>query len=110
MIRHILVDHARRRRSTKRGGDALRVPLDEVLLEIETGGIEVIALDSALRSLAENDGRKSRLVELRYFGGLSVEETAEILGVSVETAKRDWKMARAWLYTQLADKQTGIKT
>ena len=110
MIRNTLVDHARKRMSSKRGGDALRVPLDEVLLEVETGGIEVVALDTALRSLAEIDGRKSRLVELRYFGGLSVEETAEILGVSVETAKRDWKMARAWLYTQLADKQTGIKT
>jgi RNA polymerase sigma factor (TIGR02999 family) len=109
MIRHTLVDHARRRRSTKRGGDALRVPLDEVLLEVETGGIEVVALDSALRSLAEIDGRKSRVVELRYFGGLSLEETAEILGVSVETAKRDWKMARAWLYTQLAGKQKPVK-
>jgi RNA polymerase sigma factor (TIGR02999 family) len=102
MIRHILVDHARRRRSTKRGGEALRVPLDEVLLEVETGGIEVVSLDIALRSLAEIDGRKSRVVELRYFGGLSLEETAEILEVSVETVKRDWKMARAWLYAQLA--------
>jgi len=101
MIRHTLVDHARRRRSSKRGGDELRVPLDEALLAVETGGIEVIALDSALRSLAEIDDRKSRVVELRYFGGLNVEETAEILGISVETAKRDWKMARAWLYTQL---------
>ena len=109
MIRHILVDHARKRRSSKRGGDELRVPLDEVLLAVETGGIEVVALDSALRSLAEIDDRKSRVVELRYFGGLSVEETAEILGISVETAKRDWKMARAWLYTQLAGKQTGMK-
>jgi RNA polymerase sigma factor (TIGR02999 family) len=105
MIRRILVDHARRRGSTKRGGDAPRVPLDEVLLEVETGGIEVIALDVALRSLAEIDSRKSRIVELRYFGGLSLEETAEILAVSVETVKRDWKMARAWLYTQLAGEQ-----
>ena len=104
MIRHTLVDHARRRLSTKRGGEALRVPLDDVLLQVEMGGIEVLALDSALRSLAEIDGRKSRVVELRYFGGLSLEETAEILSVSVETAKRDWKMARAWLYTQLAGK------
>ena len=110
MIRHTLVDHARRRRSAKRGGDALHVPLDEVLLEVETGGIEVVALDSALRSLAEIDGRKSQVVELRYFGGLNLEETAEILEVSVETAKRDWKMARAWLYTQLAGKQKPIKT
>jgi RNA polymerase sigma factor (TIGR02999 family) len=105
MVRHILVDHARKRRSAKRGGDAPHVPLDEVLLEVETGGIEVVALDSALRSLAQIDGRKSRVVELRYFGGLSLEETAEILEVSVETAKRDWKMARAWLYTQLAGNQ-----
>jgi RNA polymerase sigma factor (TIGR02999 family) len=110
MIRHILVDHARRRKSTKRGGDALRVPLDEVLLEAETGGIDVIALDSALHSLAEMDGRKSRVVELRYFGGLSVVETAQILEVSVETAKRDWKMARAWLYNELAGRQQPIKT
>src|SRR5579862_8680150 len=71
MIRRILVDHARRRWSAKRGGEALRVPLDDVLLEVETGGIEVVALDSALRSLAEIDSRKSRVVELRYFGGLS---------------------------------------
>jgi RNA polymerase sigma factor (TIGR02999 family) len=105
MIRHILVDHARRRRSAKRGGDALHVPLDEVLLGVETGGVEVVALDSALRSLAKIDGRKSRVVELRYFGGLSLEETAKVLGVSPETAKRDWKMARAWLYTQLSGNQ-----
>ncbi len=105
MIRHILVDHVRRRKSTKRGGDAPHVPLDEVLLQVETGGLEVVALDSALRSLAKIDARKSRVVELRYFGGLSLEETAEILGVSPETAKRDWKMARAWLFTQLASKQ-----
>jgi RNA polymerase sigma-70 factor (ECF subfamily) len=105
MIRRILVDHARRRRSAKRGGDELRVPLDDVLVEVEARGIEVIALDSALQSLAQIDSRKSRVVELRYFGGLSVEETAEVLGVSTETAKRDWKIARAWLYTQLTGKQ-----
>ena len=108
MIRHILVDHARRRSSARRGGDAVRVPLDEVLDARETGGIELIALDSALRSLAEIDGRKSRIVELRYFGGLSVEETAEILKVSVETAKRDWKIARAWLYNELAGKTGSV--
>jgi RNA polymerase sigma factor (TIGR02999 family) len=87
MIRYILADHARRRRSTKHGGDAPHVPLDEVLPEVETGGIEVVALDRALQSLARIDARKSRVVELRYFGGLSLEETAEVLGVSVETAK-----------------------
>jgi len=102
MIRRILVDHARRRRSGKRGGDALHVPFDELLLEAEARGIEVLALDEALQSLARMDARKSRVVELRFFGGLSTEETAEVLGVSLETAKRDWKMARAWLFMQLA--------
>jgi RNA polymerase sigma-70 factor (ECF subfamily) len=110
MTRRILVDHARRRMSTKRGGDALQVPLDELLLQVEAAGIEVIALDCALQSLAQIDVRKSRLVELRYFGGLSLEETAEILGVSPETAKRDWKMARAWLFAQLTGKQKPAET
>ncbi len=109
MTRRILVDHARRKRSTKRGGDAPHVPLDEVLITVETDVIDVIALEGALRSLAEIDGRKSRVVELRYFGGLSLEETAEILKISVETAKRDWKMARAWLYGELAGKQNPKK-
>ena len=95
-MRRILVDHSRRRRSAKRGGIALQVPLDEVLLEVEACGIDVIALDDALQLLAQVDERKSRLVELRYFGGLSLDETADVLGVSPETVKRDWKMARAW--------------
>jgi RNA polymerase sigma-70 factor, ECF subfamily len=105
MSRRILVDHARRRMSAKRGGDAVQVPLDEVLVQVESGGIDVIALDRALEALAAVDGRKSRLVQLRYFGGLSVEEAARVLDVSPETAKRDWKMARAWLYAELAGKQ-----
>jgi hypothetical protein len=95
MIRRISVDH---RRSVKRGGDALHIPLDEVLLEVDACGIAVVALDSALQSVVQIDGRKSRLVELRYFGGLSLEETAEVLRDSPETAKRDCKMARAWQY------------
>jgi RNA polymerase sigma factor (TIGR02999 family) len=105
IIRRVLVDHARRRGYAKRGGNALRVPLDEVLLAAEARGIEVLALDQALRSLAGIDGRKSRVVELRYFGGLSIEETAEVLGVSVDTAKRDWRMARAWLVAELTGKR-----
>jgi RNA polymerase sigma-70 factor (ECF subfamily) len=105
IIRRILVDHARRRGFAKRGGDALRVPLDEVLLLAETRGIEVLALDEALDRLARIDGRKSRAVELRYFGGLKIEETAEVLGVSLDTAKRDWRMARAWLIAELTSKQ-----
>ena len=86
------------------------VPLDDAMLQVEKGSIEVAVLDSALRCLAEIDSRKSRVVELRYFGGLSLEETAEVLGVSQETAKRDWKMARAWLYTQLTGEQKPGKT
>ena len=109
MSRRILVDHARRRRSAKRGGDALQVPLDDELLQAEAGGIDMVALDRALEGLAAIDARKSRLVELRYFGGLSVEEAADVLGVSKETAKRDWKMARAWLYVELAGEQKPIK-
>jgi len=110
MSRRILVDHARRRRSAKRGGDAVQVPLDEVLVHVETGGIEVVALDRALETLATVDSRKSRLVELRYFGGLSVEEAAAALGVSPETAKRDWKVARAWLYAELSGERKPIQT
>jgi RNA polymerase sigma-70 factor (ECF subfamily) len=105
ITRRILVDHARRRGFAKRGGDALRVPLDEILLSAETRGIEVLALDEALDRLARIDGRKSRVVELRYFGGLKIEETANVLGVSVDTAKRDWRMARAWLIAELTGKQ-----
>jgi RNA polymerase sigma-70 factor, ECF subfamily len=101
IIRRILVDHARRRRFAKRGGDALRVPLDEVLLAAEAKGVEVLALDEALQSLARMDNRKSRVVELRYFGGLSIEETADVLAISIDTAKRDWRIAKAWLVAEL---------
>ena len=110
IIRRTLVDHARRRGFAKRGGDVLRVPLDEVLLTAQARGIEVLALDEALEALARIDGRKSRVVELRYFGGLDIEETAEVLGVSVGTAKRDWRMARAWLLAELTGKQHSTGT
>jgi len=101
IIRRILVDHARNRRYAKRGGDAVRIPLDEGMAATKARQVEVLALDEALASLFTLDPRKGRLVELRYFGGLSVEETAEVLGISPETAKRDWKMAKAWLYGEL---------
>jgi RNA polymerase sigma-70 factor, ECF subfamily len=101
IIRRILVDHARNRGYAKRGGNAVRVPLDDVLVGARARGIEILALDEALEALARVDGRKCRVVELRYFGGLSVEETAEILAVSPETAKRDWKMAKTWLFAEL---------
>ena len=105
IMRRILVDHARRRGFTKRGGKALSVPLDEVLLVAQARGVEVLALDEALNALSHVDRRKSRVVELRYFGGLTIEEVAEVLSVSLDTAKRDWRMARAWLLSELTQKQ-----
>lgn len=104
VIRHILVDHARNRRYAKRGGGAVQIPIDENLLSAPTQGVDVLALDEALASLTKLDPRKGRVVELRYFGGLSVEETSEALQISTETAKRDWKMAKAWLLRELTAK------
>jgi RNA polymerase sigma factor (TIGR02999 family) len=102
------VDHARQHRFAKRGGAVFHVPLDEVPLAAQTRGIELLALDEALDSLARVDPRKSRVVELRYFGGLSVDETAEILNISPDTAKRDWRMAKAWLIAELTGKQQSV--
>lgn len=101
MIRRILVDHARHARYAKRGGDAVRVPFDEALLGVRAHGVEVLALDDALSSLAKIDPRKGRVVELRFFGGLSVEETAEVMQVSTQTVMRDWRMAKTWLLREL---------
>jgi RNA polymerase sigma-70 factor, ECF subfamily len=101
IMRRILVDHARRRGYAKRGGNALCVPLDEALATAQSRGIEVLALNDALEALAQIDDRKSRVIELRYFGGLSIEETAEALNVSIETVKRDFRLARAWLLAEL---------
>jgi RNA polymerase sigma-70 factor (ECF subfamily) len=102
VIRRILVDHARNRRYAKRGGGAAPVSLDETVAAGGERQIDVLALDEALESLSKFDPRKSRVVELRYFGGLSVEETAEALGISPETAKRDWKTAKSWLFGELS--------
>ena len=101
IIRRLLVDHARRFRYAKRGGNLVRVPLEETLLGTRARGVEVLALDDALASLAKRDPRKARVVELRFFGGLSVEETAEFLRISPETVLRDWKMAKVWLLREL---------
>ena len=106
IMRRILVDHARRGGSLKRGGNEVRMPLDEVLLAAQARGVEVLALHEALNALTRIDARKSRVVELRYFGGLSIEEAAEVVGVSAETAKRDWRMARAWLRATLSDRSS----
>ena len=97
MMRAVLVDHARARQSQKRGGDKFRVSLDEIALVSETKGIELLALDDALKRLALIHPRKSEVVEMRFFGGLSAEETAEVLNVSRLTVIRDWNFSRAWL-------------
>jgi RNA polymerase sigma factor (TIGR02999 family) len=97
IIRRILVDYVRRRRYAKRGGDEVRVPLEEALLGTRARGVDVLALDDALASLAKLDSRKGRVVELRFFGGLSVEETADVLHISRQTVMRDWSMAKVWL-------------
>jgi len=102
MIRRILVDHARHHGSAKRGGEYAMVPLNEALLGTRARGVEVEALDEALKALAKIDARKSRVVELRFFGGLTLEETAEVLEVSEETVTRDWKIAKTWLFGELA--------
>jgi RNA polymerase sigma-70 factor (ECF subfamily) len=100
IIRRILVDHARKHQSAKRG-EGLQISLDEALLGSRARGVQVASLDEALNSLARIDPRKARVVELRFFGGLSVEETAEVVEVSVETVTRDWKMAKTWLLREL---------
>jgi RNA polymerase sigma factor (TIGR02999 family) len=104
LIRRILVDHARSRRSLKRGGDGLAVSLDEALLVWRERGPDLVALDDALKTLAATDPRRGRVVELRFFGGLSVEETAEVVRVSPETVMHDWKFAKAWLLRELGGK------
>ncbi|HXU35940.1 MAG TPA: sigma-70 family RNA polymerase sigma factor [Blastocatellia bacterium] len=102
MMRRILVDHARSRQYAKRGGGAHRVSLDEALLVCEERVAEVVALDDALTSLAVIDKRKSQIVEMRFFGGLSIDETAEVLGVSPGTVMRDWTLAKAWLHREIS--------
>jgi RNA polymerase sigma factor (TIGR02999 family) len=101
MMRRILVDHAKAKHREKRGGDAVKLSLDDVINLSRERAAELLALDDALDELARVDERKSRVIELRYFGGFSVEETAQILGVSPETVMRDWKLAKAWLYQQI---------
>jgi RNA polymerase sigma factor (TIGR02999 family) len=100
LMRRILVDSARSRKYQKRGAGAQKVSLDERLLVAEPGR-DLVALDDALNELAKVDERKRKVVEMRFFGGLSVEETAEALGVSVDTVMRDWKLAKAWLLREL---------
>jgi len=102
MMRMILVDYARKRNYAKRGGGALQVSFAEALAVSDERAADLIALDDALNALARFDERKSQIAELRYFGGLSVEETAEALGVAPVTVMRDWRLAKAWLYRELS--------
>jgi RNA polymerase sigma-70 factor, ECF subfamily len=101
LMRRVLTDFARSRAYQKRGGGSPGVALDEALLVSRQPSADLIALDDGLKTLAAFDRRKSQVVELRFFGGLSVEETAEVLKVSPETVKRDWKLAKAWLLDEL---------
>ncbi|MBI4746948.1 MAG: sigma-70 family RNA polymerase sigma factor [Acidobacteria bacterium] len=100
-MRHILVNYALARKTEKRGGDFQKVSLDQAALVSSERYAELVALDEALTRLAAFDERKSRIVELRYFGGMSLEETAEVLKISVETVKRDWRVAKLWLLSEL---------
>jgi len=102
MMRRILVDHARRRQYVKRGGEAQHVSLDQAAVVAREQASNLVAVDEALTKLAALDQRKSHVVELRFFGGLSVEETAEVLKVSPLTVIREWKKAKAWLYYELS--------
>jgi RNA polymerase sigma factor (TIGR02999 family) len=102
IMRHILVDHARARRTAKRGGGSPVIPLDEALVGAPEPAADLVAIDEALQALAKVDGRKGRVVELRFFGGLSLEETAEVLKVSPETVRRDWRLAKVWLLRELS--------
>lgn len=101
IMRRILVDYARRNLAEKRGGGAETVSLDEVFVYSYDKSAEVIALDEALKKLAEIDSRRQKVVELRFFGGLSLDETSEVLGVSVNTVMRDWNFAKAWLFREM---------
>jgi RNA polymerase sigma-70 factor (ECF subfamily) len=101
VMRHILVDHARARHYQKRGGDAQRVSFDENLAVTSETGPVLVALDDALQALAKFDERKSRVIEMRFFGGLTVEETASVLRVSPATVMGDWRLAKAWLKREM---------
>ena len=109
VMRHILIDHARAHARDKRGGGAIQVSLDETAVLAEEQTEHLIALDEALRSLEVVDPRKSKIVELRYFGGLSIEETADVLNISPRTVRREWQRAKAWLY-RLIPEGTGDET
>jgi RNA polymerase sigma factor (TIGR02999 family) len=102
LMRRILIDYARSKQTGKRGGGFQRAELDEALMVGAERGSELLALDTALEALAQVDPQQAKIVELRFFGGLTVEETAEVIGISPATVKRDWSMAKAWLHREMA--------
>ena len=102
LMRRILVDHARTKKRVKRGGSNIRVSLSDVTIKTEAQDLDIVALDEALERLAQVDEQQSRIVELRFFSGLTVEDTAEVLGISAATVKRDWSMAKAWLHREIS--------
>ena len=104
MMRRILVNHALHRQAAKRGAGALRVSLEVAVNSFEQKDVNLVALDEALKGLANIDPRKSQIVELKFFGGLTVEEIAEVLQVSSDTIERDWKVARAWLHLEISNR------
>jgi RNA polymerase sigma factor (TIGR02999 family) len=106
LMRQILVDHARNHRADKRGGGAFKLTLSDALEQARPVDVDVVALDDALKALAEIDPQQSRVVELKFFAGLTNEDTSEILGISASTVKRDWITARAWLFRELDRKAT----
>jgi RNA polymerase sigma factor (TIGR02999 family) len=103
LMRRILIDHARSHQYAKRGGGALKVSLDEVAAVTEARAAELLAVDEALEKLTAMDARKGRIVELRFFGGLTEEETAEVMGISLPTVQREWRAAKAWLRRMLTE-------
>jgi RNA polymerase sigma factor (TIGR02999 family) len=108
LMRRILIDHARGHLRGKRGGGQRPVPLDEALVFSPEESEEFVRLDEALDRLAKFDPRQAKIVELRYFGGLTVEETADLLGISPKTVKRDWSVAKAWLHGELAKRDADV--
>lgn len=102
IMRQILVEHARAKNTAKRGGGVCRITLDEALEIQQKSDVDVIALDAALDRLSDLDPQQSRIVEMRFFAGLSIEDTAEVIGISPATVKRDWTSARAWLHREIA--------
>ena len=103
VMRHILINHARAHARDKRGGGAVQVSLDEVAIAFEERAEELVALDEALASLEQMDPRKGEIVQLRYFGGLSIEETGEVLNISPRTVRREWQRSKAWLYRMISE-------